>query len=111
MKIILQDPDTNELYKIEPFDNGLCYRIFKNVEHKKGAATRNGHVVKNDWSFTEKYPCSLSHAIGIVIEMMLCNKDSDTAINSNPDDIRKAVNKYFKNMTQKIIESIEIKED
>lgn len=110
MQIILEDPDTGDLYKIEPFDNGLCYRIFRNVEHMKGKKTRNGRTVKNDWAFTEKYPTSIAHAVSLVLEMMLCNKNNETVIRVRPNGIKKTLSKYFEDMTQHVISSIKIKE-
>lgn len=106
MKIIINDPSTNKKYKIEPFDNGLCWRIFRSIEHRKGEKTRNGHEVNKEWSFTEKYPVSLDEAIRLTLAMMMQDKDDDTVFDIKPDAISRTVRKAIDDMADRIIQYI-----
>lgn len=110
MRVIMTDPDTGVKYKIEPFDNGLCFRVFKSISHRKGEKTRNGHEVKKDWSFTEKYPSSLDHAVSMVIDMMLNDPKGKAELAIKPDNAYKNIKRYLDDMTEKIIASIIVEE-
>lgn len=71
-------------YRIKPYENGLCWEVFKYREVK---STKDGSV-RMDWVSTGKYPSNYGQALQIVYELML--KESDEVIEGIEEAIKKA---------------------
>lgn len=107
MRVIATAPDTGRRWKLEPFDNGLCYQLF--VEPMKGAINpRTGEAVKAEWTFTGKYPVSLSQGIKMMVDGMLADPNGTATIECDPKYLTKTVKKTIGDYVDKVIQSVEI---
>ena len=97
MKYIIKDEDGNNLYKIYPYENGLCWCIDEYAEVTPRDKTKKPY---HRWKFTEKYPTTLLRAFEIVQELML--KTDDQFI-KDYKELKKTLTKHNK----LILEAIE----
>lgn len=60
----------SDAYEVRPHGNGLCWELW---EYRTVNAGKDGE--REEWAFTGKYPTTLSHALGLVLEMQLKKGD------------------------------------
>lgn len=99
------DADGNNLYKIVPYSNHLCYNIYE-----WGATTRRdtGEEVM-EWKDTGKYPSTLDHACDVIRNQLIMNCGLRTkeftelkkAITRSTNQILAAVEEGFANGKRK----------
>lgn len=100
-------PDTGRRWKIEPFDNGLCFQLF--VSPMKGAKNpKTGKPVKSEWAFTGKYPTDLPTGIECAVRGMLSDPNGKESIDCDPKHLTKTFKKSMDEYIQKVIDSVEI---
>lgn len=105
MEIIVNHVEGKCKYKLLPYDNGLCWQIWKSVDGKKGTKAKNGHVIKSDWIFTGKYPSTIEYGLELIYNMMMM--DSDDKVEFDSSDA-KALRKFIRDSIKKFVDKIEV---
>ena len=78
MKIIIEDPNSGKRFMIKGHD--VEYMIYQQAEGKMVDGvmmTKNGKVMKNEWTFTGHYPTSLPSAVARCVNWCLADEDDD----------------------------------
>ena len=98
MKYVIKNEEGRNLYKIYPYENGLCWCIDEYVQVTPRDKTKEPYW---RWRFTEKYPTTLLRAFEIVQELML--KTDDQFI-KDYKDLKKTLAKHNKLILEAIKE-------
>lgn len=99
MIVTLTDPSNNRKWQIRPFDNGLCYAIYKEPLLNEEGKDKKGREVKEPWLFTRKYPHTMSDAIKLTCKLMMNDPDNLVEISvssKSADDISKEIGRFLK---------------
>ena len=87
MIVTVESPTGNRKWRVEPIDNGLCWRLMKS-SMKKGA--------KHEWINCECYSATFDGAMKNLIERMICDPDDPCDLGFPPEDMKKSVARAIK---------------
>ena len=110
LKIDIVSPSGRRKWRIEPYDNGLCFRILKTpmgVERNGRLYAKNGKEIKSEWVNCEKYPTSIDSALEHVVDLMLADPDDPTELEFDAADVRKAATRVLREYIKKAKMEIE----
>ena len=80
MIITIESPSGNRKWRLEPFDNGLCWRLLK---------TPINPEAKQEWINCECYHSTLPAALEALVDRMLKDPDDPTTLEFKAEDIKK----------------------
>ena len=109
MEVIVTNSRTGRKYKITPASSGLGFMLYQTSNVAKGGKSRNGHVVKNEWQFTGKYPSDIAHGLELVFGLMQAEDDGNV-VDVTAEKAQRAINKELRDMIGDMAKSIEVKE-
>lgn len=109
MEVIVTNERTGRKYKITPASNGLGFMLYQTSNVAKGEKSKNGHVVKNEWQFTGKYPSDVTHGLELVFNLMQAEEDGNV-VDVTAEKAQRAINKELRDMIRDMAKSIEVKE-
>ena len=100
MIVILESPTGKRKWKIEPYDNGLCFKISKTpigiVDVDGVLRNRDGKEIKQGWLDCRLYPTKLEHAVEKVVDLMLADPEDSVTVEFHGIDMKTGMNKIFK---------------
>lgn len=113
MIVILESPTGKRKWKIEPYDNGMCFKISKTpvgVVELDGVmrSRKNGKEITGEWIDCRRFPVTLEHAVEMVVDLMLADPDDDVKLEFSGIDMRKGMNKIFKNWLKDVMKTLEV---
>lgn len=114
MIVIFESPTGMRKWKIEPFDNGLCFKISKTpigYVDSDGVlrSKKNGKEIKEDWIDCRIYPTTMEHSIEKVVDLMLADPEDQIEVQFSGIDMRKGMEKIFKAWFKKV--KLEVQDD
>lgn len=87
MIITVESPSGNRKWRLEPFDNGICWRLLK---------TPINPDAKQEWINCECYHATLEAALKAMLQRMLCDPDDPTTFEFAPEDIERQAMRVMK---------------
>jgi len=82
MVIQITKTDGSPAYEIRPYDNGLCWQIYKYRDHKDGTS---------GFEPTGNYPGSLDYALDLIAERIIKNATISTDLANSAKATRRAL--------------------
>ena len=87
MIITIESPSGKRKWRLEPFDNGLCWRLLKTSINPKA---------KSQWINCECYPTTLPGALKALVDRMLKDPEDPVALDFKAEDVEKQAMRVLK---------------
>ena len=98
MIITIESPSGNRKWRLEPFDNGLCWRLLKSSIDPKA---------KSKWIDCTCYHSSLASALEALVERMLKDPEDPVSLEFTGVDIKRSVVRVLKNRIKDLTMEVE----
>lgn len=111
MQVILKDPrPPYRKWMIKPYDNGMCWMLYKQNLIPKGKLTKNKKKSANEWLFTGKYPTSLVGALESALRAMAADPEVEGEYEYPAKEVE-GINRVLRKTLHELATNVELKEN
>jgi hypothetical protein len=116
MVVIFESPTGKRKWRIEPYDNGMCFRILKSpigVIEQDGVmrSRKNGKEIKGEWIDCHRFPVTLDQAVAMVVNLMLADPDDTVKLEFHGIDMKQGMEKIFKRWLKDVKKTLEVEDE